>query len=186
MKLFQAVHEYAQNWATVTAAHWQKYPNDKTPHVIHVETLNRSVDPDTGVLKTERLILCRQPCPAIIARFLGSDDVSYVLEYSEVDPQHKVLRAVSTNLTYHNVVAVNEELTYSADTSQPHLQRTQFKQSAQITAFSMISRISGYVEEFCVKRFHENAQIGKRALEQVLEKLDQAKVAATSTTHLPM
>lgn len=31
--------------------------------VVHVDVLSRSVDSSTGVLKTERLITCRQPIP---------------------------------------------------------------------------------------------------------------------------
>ncbi|KAJ1914909.1 Phospholipid metabolism protein [Tieghemiomyces parasiticus] len=177
MKLFEAFHEYSQNWATVTAAHWQKYPNDKTPHVLHVETLNRTIDPETGILRTERLIACKQACPAIVAKILGSSETSYVLEYSEVDPKQQVLKAVTTNLTYHNVVAVNEEICYTAHPTQPR-SATAFKQSAQITAFSWIAST---VEDFCVNRFRENAQIGKRALEQVVEKLAETNAAAAQT-----
>ncbi|KAJ1660239.1 Phospholipid metabolism protein [Dispira simplex] len=178
MKLFQAIHQYAYDWATVTAAHWQKYPNEKTPHVIHVETLNRTVDPVTGILKTERLIMCQQSCPRIVARFLGADSTSYVLEYSEVDPRNQTLKAVSTNLTLHDLLAVNEEIVYTPKSE--NLSHTVFQQSATITAFNMISKVSGYIEDFSVKRFKENASIGKSALEQVMERLVQKKVTTTA------
>ncbi|KAJ1972530.1 Phospholipid metabolism protein [Dimargaris xerosporica] len=172
MKLFQAFHEYSHNWAAVTTAHWQKYPNEKTPHVVHVEVINREVDPQTGVLRTERLIMCRQPCPAIVARILGVGDTNYVLEYSEIDPNSNVLKAVSTNLTLHDLLNVREEIVYRPNPD--NLSRTLFDQSAAITAFGMISRVSSYIEDFSVKRFKDNAQTGKKAFEQVLERIVQS------------
>ena len=35
-------------WDTVSVANWLKYPNTHTPHVLHVDYLQRYVDPATG------------------------------------------------------------------------------------------------------------------------------------------
>jgi hypothetical protein len=53
MKVFSTSSDFAYSWAEVTTANWQKYSpwNPKTPHVIAVDTLSRSVDPATGIVR---------------------------------------------------------------------------------------------------------------------------------------
>jgi len=60
MQLFATTHDYPYSFDQVTAAHWQKYPNPLTRHVLHVDTIHREVDPKSGTLITKRLIVCRQ------------------------------------------------------------------------------------------------------------------------------
>jgi hypothetical protein len=55
-------------WNHVTHANWNKYPNPNSPQVIHVDVLDRRVDPETGILHTERLIACKQPIPTWISK----------------------------------------------------------------------------------------------------------------------
>jgi hypothetical protein len=47
---------------------WHKYPNPHCSHVLSVDVVDRSVDPETGVIRTERIIGCRQKAPAVIAK----------------------------------------------------------------------------------------------------------------------
>lgn len=68
MKFFKTVHTFNYEWSLVSAAQWQKYPNDHCPHVQHVDVLNRTVDPDTGILTTERLITVKQNMPRLILK----------------------------------------------------------------------------------------------------------------------
>jgi hypothetical protein len=68
MKLFKTTLDYNYAWSLVSAANWQKYPNEKCPHVQHVDVLNRTVDPETGILTTERLITVKQHIPSIIKK----------------------------------------------------------------------------------------------------------------------
>jgi hypothetical protein len=66
MKLFEKEVQFEHPWDRVTLASWRKYPNDNSQHVLHVDILSREVCPKTGVLKTERLITCKQNVPSII------------------------------------------------------------------------------------------------------------------------
>jgi hypothetical protein len=52
MKVFSTTSDFAYSWAEVTTANWHKYSpwNPKTPHVVAVDTLSRSVDPATGIV----------------------------------------------------------------------------------------------------------------------------------------
>lgn len=68
MRLFKTVHDFDYSWHTVSAAQWQKYPNEHCPHVQHVDVLDSSVDPETGVLRIERLISVTQKAPGFILR----------------------------------------------------------------------------------------------------------------------
>ena len=50
MKFLEMVHHFDRPWSLVTFAAWNKYPNENSPQVLHVDVLDRHVDPATGVL----------------------------------------------------------------------------------------------------------------------------------------
>jgi hypothetical protein len=51
------------NFHQVAGTIFRKYPNEYAEHVVSVDVLERSIDPETGVLRTERLIGVNQPAP---------------------------------------------------------------------------------------------------------------------------
>lgn len=169
MKVFSNTVTYDYSWEEVSTANWQKYGpwNNKTEHVIAVDTVSRSVDPSTGILKTERLITCKQSAPEWLKTIMGSNvDTQFVFESSYVDPQARTLTMVSQNLTWSNLVNVQEEVVYRPN---GHMQ-TQFFQSARITALcGGWQRIKNSIEDTLVTRFRENAVKGREGFERVLE-----------------
>lgn len=58
---FTQLIEY--NFHQVASVLFRKYPNPYATHVVSVDVISRSIDPETGVLRTERLIGVRQPAP---------------------------------------------------------------------------------------------------------------------------
>ncbi|KAF9292545.1 hypothetical protein BGZ68_003451 [Mortierella alpina] len=178
MKFFQATHKFDHSWAQVTAANWMKYPNEQCPHVVAVDVLERHVDPETGVLRTERLLTCNQNAPALVLKFLGGSTVSYVRETSELDPKTQKLTMKTQNLSMCNVLTINETITYTVHPQDES--STMFKQEAQIVAGSALSRFSSYIEDFCLTRFRDNAAVGRAGFEMVLEKLKHARQEATT------
>lgn len=54
MKYFQQTVEFDYSWEEVSTSNWRKYGpwNELTPHVIAVDTLSRTVDPQTGIVST--------------------------------------------------------------------------------------------------------------------------------------
>ncbi|KAI9505671.1 Phospholipid metabolism protein [Coemansia spiralis] len=174
MRLFEATHVFKHDWETVSLANWRKYPNDKTPHVRHVEILNQDVDPETGVLRTERLIMVQQNVPTLLKKLFGGD-ASYVLEYSEVDPREKTLSMQSQNMTFSNLLSVGEHIVYKPDQENP--KHTLFTQSAQLKATNTLCRFANKVEDMCWNRFNDNAHVGKLGLEQVLSKINAERQA---------
>ncbi|KAJ2000537.1 Phospholipid metabolism protein [Coemansia sp. RSA 2322] len=168
MRLFEATHIFKHDWATVSLANWRKYPNDQTPHVRHVETLHQDVDPETGILRTERLIMVRQNVPTLVRRLFGGD-TSYVLEYSEVDPRKQTMTMQSQNMTFSNLLSVGEYIAYTPDPE--NASHTLFTQSAQLKASGALCRFANKIEDMCWNRFKDNAHVGKLGLEQVVSKI---------------
>ncbi|CDS05727.1 YDR185Cp-like protein [Lichtheimia hyalospora FSU 10163] len=169
MKIFQSTHDYSYPWSLVSAANWQKYPNEHCSHVQHVDVLNRTVDPKTGVLTTERLITVNQNVPTLIMKLLGCNgSEQYVREISIIDPKEKTLTMTSQNLTMSNLLSVNETIVYR---EHPHdKQKTQFTQQAAISAGSIVSRWANVIEDFSLKRFQQNAAVGREGFSKVLER----------------
>jgi len=55
-------------WFHVVTGMWKKYPNPKCSHVISIDVLDRSVDPNTGIIRTERVLGCKQKAPGWIVK----------------------------------------------------------------------------------------------------------------------
>jgi len=167
MKVFSSDCTFDYSWEEVSTANWRKYCpwNDKSPHVIAVDTLSRHVDPDTGILRTERLITCKQSAPQWLNSLMGGTDTSHVFETSYVDPESKKVTMVSTNLTFSNILSVRETVVYQPLSAT----KTQFVQDAKITALcGGWQKIKSAVEEASVTRFSENARKGREGFESVL------------------
>ncbi|KAI8642554.1 PRELI-like family-domain-containing protein [Parasitella parasitica] len=181
MKLFKSTHEFSYEWSLVSAAQWQKYPNPNCPHVSHVDVLNRTVDPETGILTTERLITVNQNIPTIIKKILGSSSTQYVREISIIDPKKKTLTMRSINLTLCNLLSCEETIVYKEHPEDQH--KTQFTQQAAIKAGSLVSGWSTVLEEFSLRRFQQNADVGRAGFNKVLERfVVMAEAQQTTST----
>lgn len=168
MKVFSNTCTFDYSWEEVSTANWRKYCpwNEKSTHVIAVDTLSRHVDPETGILRTERLITCKQSAPKWLASLMGGNETSHVYETSYVDPQTKKVTMTSHNLTFSNIINVQETVVYQPYSST----QTQFVQEAKITAVcGGWQKIKNAVEEATVNKFKENAIKGKEGFEAVLE-----------------
>lgn len=169
MKLFSSVHEFAYSWDEVSTCNWRKYCpwNDKSTHVIAVDTLSRDLDPETHILRTERLITCKQSAPQWLKTFFGSGDVSHVYEVSYVDPKARKVTMCSQNMTWSELISVQEKVVYRP--SEREAGKTVFEQSAQIIALcGGWQKIKNGIEEFSVERFRQNAAKGREGFERVL------------------
>jgi len=171
MKFFESTHEFEYSWEEVSTANWQKYCpwNDKSTHVIAVDTISRAVDPKTGILRTERLITCKQSAPKWLNSFLGGQEVSHVYETSYVDPKAKKVTMSSQNMTWSDLLSVRETVVYRPSSAAPTA-RTTFQQTAKIVALcGGWQKIKNSIEEFTVERFRQNAIRGREGFEAVLE-----------------
>jgi PRELI-like family len=172
MRLFSTEHTFSHEWESVTAANWKKYPNEITPHVIHVDYLSRHLDATKCQLHTERLLTCRQSVPALFLRLFGMDTVAYVYEKSVVDLNAKRLDLHTVNLTGSQLMRVEERCVYAP---HPVMHRqTLFQQNVQMTTGAIWStNLKEKLEDFCISRFQLNANRGRQALEHVLQCLNE-------------
>ena len=169
MRFFTAHHEFAYSWEEVSTNNWRKYCpwNDKAEHVLAVDTLSRSLDPTTHILRTERLITCKQSAPAWLKKFLGAEDTSYVYEVSYVDPRAKKVTMCSQNMTWSELISVQEKVQYTPSVNGDG--KTAFEQSAKIIALcGGWQKIRNSIEDFSCERFKVNAAKGREGFERVL------------------
>lgn len=175
-------------WAHVVIGMWHKYPNSHCSHVITVDVVDRSVDPKTGIIRTERILGCKQKAPVMISKvrcsppsprgaplthhllrqlFGGSDD-AFVREVSFVDPATQQATITSVNMSLSQFATCNEFIRYSPAPDGT----TRFSQTAQIQSRMAIWRsVSDRVERFLVQRFEQNAELGKMGFSDVLQRL---------------
>ncbi|KAI1331809.1 PRELI-like family-domain-containing protein [Xylariaceae sp. FL0255] len=168
MKVFSNSCTFDYSWEEVSTNNWRKYGpwNDKAAHVIAVDTVSRHVDSQTGILRTERLITCKQSAPEWLKPILGCIDTSQVFETSYVNPADKTVTMISQNITWANLISCQETVIYKPLSAS----QTQFEQSARITALcGGWQKIKNSIEDTLVTRFKENAIKGKEGFELVLE-----------------
>ncbi|EJU00860.1 MSF1-domain-containing protein [Dacryopinax primogenitus] len=171
VQYFSTAFHYDHPWSRVQVGMWQKYPNPQCAHVVSVDVIDRSVHPETGVIRTERLVGCKQAAPGWAIRFLGGTEDAYVREVSFVDPRTKKTWIHSTNLSLCEYMTVVEKITYVPSTSFPHT-RTHFHQTAEIQARTKLWKTVGQkIEQMSLDRFKQNAIRGKEGFEGVLRTL---------------
>lgn len=174
MRLFNTHHEFQYTWDEVSTANWRKYCpwNDQSTHVIAVDTLSRRLDPATNILRTERLITCRQSAPSWLKTALGrKEDTSMVYEVSYVDVRARKVTMCSQNITWSDILSVQETVVYrdGVPGATGRVGTTIFEQRARIIALcGGWQRIKNAVEEFGVERFRQNAAKGREGFERVL------------------
>jgi len=170
------VHVFSQNifynhdWATVNHGLWQKYPNPHSGHVISVDVLDRTIDPVTGVLRTERILGCKQSAPRWVVKMLGGSDDAFVREVSFVDPSTSRTTVTSVNLSLSQYITVLETLSYTPASSEPS-SKTLFHQTAEIQSRMSWKSLGDRLEAWCVDRFTSNAALGRLGFEHVLRSL---------------
>ena len=168
MKIFSSSHEFDYNWDEVSTGNWRKYGqwNNKSSHVIGVDTLSRSLDPNTNILRTERLITCKQNAPQWVRSFLGGQETSLVYEVSYVDPAARKVTMCSQNMTWSDLLSVQETVVYTPSKTPG---KTTFNQQAKIIALcGGWQKIKSTIEEVTVERFKQNAVAGREGFERVL------------------
>ncbi|KIY65886.1 MSF1-domain-containing protein [Cylindrobasidium torrendii FP15055 ss-10] len=177
MHFFNQAFDYDHPWSHVIIGMWRKYPNPKCSHVISVDVLDRTVDPVTGVIRTERVLGCKQKTPGWILRFFGGSEDAYVREISFVDPINQRTSITSVNLSLSQFATCVEHIEYRP-TSQNH---TSFRQTAEVQARMAIWRTAADgLERWMVQRFEQNAHVGKLAFSDVLHQLWQERQATAA------
>ncbi|KAG6919587.1 hypothetical protein DXG01_004251 [Tephrocybe rancida] len=147
---------------------WHKYPNPKCSHVVSIDVVDRSIDPKTGIIRTERVLGCKQKTPTWIVKLFGGSEDAFVREISFVDPSTQNATITSVNLSLSQFATCFERIQYSPMSHS----RTSFSQTAEIQARMAVWRAAADgLERWLVQRFEQNAQLGKSAFTDVLRTL---------------
>ncbi|KAF7310569.1 PRELI/MSF1 domain-containing protein [Mycena chlorophos] len=177
MHFFSQDYTLSHPWSHVVIGMWHKYPNAKCTHVISVDVVDRSVDPKTGIIRTERILGCKQKAPGWIVKVFGGSEDAFVREISFVDPARQTVDITSINLSLAQFATCLERIQYTPAPDN----RTTFAQTAEIQArFTAWRTAADGLERWLVQRFEQNAQLGKLGFTDVLRALEQRQTAATS------
>lgn len=186
MKIWTSEHVFDHPWETVTTAAMQKYPNPMNPSVVGVDVLDRHVDP-SGKLHSHRLLSTEWGLPSIVKSLIGAARTkTYVQEHSVVDPVEKTMELKSTNISFTNMVSVDERLIYKPHPQDP--ERTVLTQEAIITVKGV--SLSSYLEGLMASTISSNANKGREAMEWVIHKLnaeiEELAASARGSMRTPM
>ncbi|XP_046386772.1 protein slowmo isoform X2 [Ischnura elegans] len=118
---------------------------------------------------------------------IGTANVCYASEHSEVDPGSRQMTLKTRNLTFCRYIAWDESLIYSPHPNDP--EKTLLKQEAVVTVKGV--PLTNYMEDLLTNSISCNAGKGRQAIEWVISKLDSevkgiASSAARSTDELLM
>ncbi|KAK6318759.1 PRELI domain containing protein 3B [Coregonus clupeaformis] len=186
MKIWTSEHIFNHPWETVTKAAMQKYPNPMNPSVFGVDVLDRSVD-TRGRLHSNRLLSAEWGLPSIVKSIIGrTQTCTYIQEHSVVDPVERTFELQSSNITFTNMVSVDEKLTYRPHPDDP--EKTILTQEALISVKGV--SLSSYLEGVLASTISANAGKGREAMEWVIRKLnaeiEELAAAARGTMRTPM
>nr|XP_025870860.1 PRELI domain containing protein 3B [Vulpes vulpes] len=180
------VHVGSHPWETVTTAAMQKYPNPMNPSVVGVDVLDRHIDP-SGKLHSHRLLSTEWGLPSIVKSLIGAARTkTYVQEHSVVDPVEKTMELKSTNISFTNMVSVDERLIYKPHPQDP--EKTVLTQEAIISVKGV--SLSSYLEGLMASTISSNANKGREAMEWVIHKLnaeiEELAASARGSIRTPM
>jgi len=167
MHFFSQSFTYEHPWSHVVIGMWHKYPNPHCTHVQTIDVLDRTVDPETGIIRTERVLGCTQKTPKWIVKLFGGSEDAFVREISFIDPATQNATITSVNLSLSQFATCYERIRYSPAASG---QQTAFLQTAEIQARMALWRTAAdRLENWLVQRFEQNAHLGKVGFTDVLQ-----------------
>lgn len=176
MKIWSSEHTFNHSWESVVKAALKKYPNPLNPGVVGVDVIDRLVTND-GLIKSHRLLTTQWVVAPWIQRLLGGSKLCHASEHSQIDIKNKTMSLRSRNLTYNNIVNIDEKLVYSIHPEDR--EKTLLKQEALITVQNV--PLIDYLENMMITKIHTNAHMGRQAIEFVIQKMNHMTDDATNT-----
>jgi len=179
MKLWSTEHTFSHPWKKVTEAAWKKYPNELNTNVKAIDVIDRKVT-DDGKVFTTRIFGSNWNLPTFITSLLGMPESCYAVEYSEVDMKNEKMTLKMINYTFWGILAAEETLVYEPDKTDSN--KTSLTQSAKISVNGI--QFANYFEGVICSNFESTSVKGRKALQQVLHKLEVESIINTVTSEL--
>jgi len=168
MKVWTSEHVFRHPWETVVQASNRKYPNPLNPNVIGVDTLERTVD-GAGTLRSHRLLSTEWGLSAWVTKLVGLDQPCYVSEHSEIIPQNRTMTLRSRNLTFCNVVKIDEHMVYAPHPSESNC--TLLRQETIVSVKGL--PMTDYLENIIKNTMASKAGQGRQAIEWVISRIKE-------------
>ncbi|XP_018007621.1 protein slowmo isoform X2 [Hyalella azteca] len=180
MKIWKSEYVFNHPWETVSEAVWRKYPNPHKPEIMGTDILDRQID--SGVLRSQRLIASRFGLPVWSRKILGTEDICYGFETSEVNPGKQMMSCTTKNLTFSHTVTMLERMVYRAappapGSTQP---RTVMEQEFTVTVHGI--PLASYLEDTILGSLARNAFKGREAMEWTIDNIKKGWPSSASTT----
>jgi len=146
----------------VTSVYWGKFPNRYQPYIKAVDTFDRELNPETGVMTVRRIITHNSPGPRWMYALGFPDEVSAVEEIT-VDPNGRSLVLKTKNITAASLFQVAETCIYTENEEL----RTEYEQNIQITSFLPV--FSSLAEDFSFKTCAKNSDKGVSTMSELCD-----------------
>lgn len=163
MKLYNQTTQYEYDWASVTLAMWQKYPNPFATHVVGSDVIDRHLD-EHGHLVTTRLFLKKSKIPEW-GRLLISSTNAYILETSTVDPAASRMAITTRNLSHRKLMLVEENAVIQRLAGG----NTEMRICVRFVSNTSFTWLRPRIEKFGKSAFIKNAENTTKGLLHVLQ-----------------
>ncbi|VDP94860.1 unnamed protein product [Echinostoma caproni] len=117
-------------WEDVMRSVQNKYPNPHNNNVLNIDVVNRSVDQQSGVMRSLRLFNSSWPMFPNLGQLKA-------LEWSAIDGRRKKMVAVTHNMDLRGVLKAVEHVEYSVHPENDHW--TLLRHSISVEAFPLIA-----------------------------------------------
>ena len=168
MIIWSSEHIFNHTWENVVKAALQKYPNPINPCVTGVDVIDRTIDLNTSIIKSHRLLTSEWSMSPWITKLIGGNRMVYGSEHSTIDSKNRHFSLTSRNITFNSVVSVHEKLTYTIHPEDKN--KTLLKQEAHIEVKNV--PVVDYLEKLMASNINSNAQKGRQAIEFIIEKMN--------------
>jgi len=166
MKIWSNEHIFNHPWDTVVTAAVKKYPNPMNPNVIGIDVIERNIE--KGVITSHRLFTTHWGLPPWITKLVGTDRLCHASEHSIIDSNKKVMMLRTRNLTFNNIINLDETVTYR--THPEDESKTVLTQETAITVKNV--PLTNYMEGLLANTMSGNAHKGRQAIEWVIRHMN--------------
>lgn len=167
MVLFhKSTHIFNNDFASVSLAFFNRYPNPYSQNVLSLDTLSRQVDQD-GKLHSTRLIKKNGKLPRWVSPFLGRITTTWIIETSIVDPKKMIMETYMCNIDHTSIMKVEEYTSYQCDSDN---NSTIVKSDVKFSS-SFKRGIRNRVENWSRNKFDESVAKSREGMVFVMQNL---------------
>jgi len=162
VRFFHRTASFDHPWLDVTSVFWGKFPNRYQPYIKAVDTFERELDSETGIMTVRRMITHHSPGPRWMYALGFPDEVS-ALEEITVDPHKRSFVMKTKNITAASIFQVAETCVYTENEELT----TDYEQNIQITSFLPI--FPSLAEDFSFNTCAKNSDKGVNTMTELCD-----------------